>query len=173
MENLTNDLLSLVSLEDESRARPVMEETDVARLLDEAAGSVRFRADEKKIHIEILSSLEFSARLNGALIIQALVNLLDNAVKYSPPSSKVSLEAERRDGMLLVSVRDRGMGIPPEHLDRIFERFYRVDRSRSQDPGGTGLGLAIVRHIALLHHGAVEVESHAGEGSVFRIRIPV
>jgi signal transduction histidine kinase len=82
----------------------------------------------------------------------------------------VSLEAERQEGDLVIAVRDEGIGIPAEHLDRIFERFYRVDRNR--DPGGTGLGLAIVRHIALLHRGAVEVESHAGEGSVFRLRIP-
>jgi two-component system phosphate regulon sensor histidine kinase PhoR len=173
MENLTNDLLSLVSLEDKSRARPDMEETDMERLLEEAAGSVRFRAAEKKIRVNTRCPSELSAKLNGALIVQALVNLLDNAVKYSPPSSKVSLEAKQQEGELVVSVRDQGIGIPPEHLDRIFERFYRVDRSRSQDPGGTGLGLAIVRHIALLHRGAVEVESHAGEGSVFRIRIPV
>jgi two-component system phosphate regulon sensor histidine kinase PhoR len=171
MENLTNDLLSLVSLEDESRARPNMEETDIERLLEEAAGSVRFRAAEKQIRIEIRCLPELSATLNAALIVQALVNLLDNAVKYSPPSSTVSLEAERQKEKLVVSVRDQGMGISPEHQDRIFERFYRVDRS--QDPGGTGLGLAIVRHITLLHHGTVEVESHAGEGSVFSIRIPV
>jgi two-component system phosphate regulon sensor histidine kinase PhoR len=100
------------------------------------------------------------------------VNLLDNAVKYSPPSSKISLEAEEREGELVVSVKDRGIGIPAEHLDRIFERFYRVDRSRGQDPGGTGLGLAIVRHIALIHRGTVEVESHAGEGSLFSLRLP-
>jgi two-component system phosphate regulon sensor histidine kinase PhoR len=172
MENLTNDLLSLVSLEDESRARPGMEETDMERLLEEAAGSVKFRAAEKQIRIEIRCPPELLVKLNDALIVQALVNLLDNAVKYSPPSSKVFLEAERREEELVISVRDQGTGIPPEHLDRIFERFYRVDRSRSQDPGGTGLGLAIVRHIALLHQGTVEVQSHAGEGSVFRIRIP-
>jgi two-component system phosphate regulon sensor histidine kinase PhoR len=173
MENLTNDLLSLVSLEDESRARPAMAETPVAQLLEEAAGSLRFRAEEKETRIEIRCPPELSAKLNGALIVQAVVNLLDNALKYSPPSSKVSLEAERRGGDLVVAVRDQGIGISPEHLDRIFERFYRVDRSRSQDPGGTGLGLAIVRHIALLHHGTVEVESHAGEGSVFRMVLPV
>jgi two-component system phosphate regulon sensor histidine kinase PhoR len=173
MENLTNDLLSLVSLEDREKSRPDMEETDIGRLFEEAAGSVKFRAEEKKIGFELRCPPELSAKLNGALVVQALVNLLDNAVKYSPPSSKVSLEAEGKNGELLISVKDRGIGIPAEHLDRIFERFYRVDRSRSHDPGGTGLGLAIVRHIALLHQGTVEVESHAGEGSVFRIRIPL
>ncbi|MDR1142890.1 MAG: hypothetical protein LBK77_01570 [Spirochaetaceae bacterium] len=173
MENLTNDLLSLVSLEDKESARPDMEETDMGQLFEEAADSVKFRAKEKKIAIGIRCPPGLSAVLNGALIVQALVNLLDNAVKYSPPGSKVFAEAERANGGLIISVRDQGIGISTEHLDRIFERFYRVDRSRSQDPGGTGLGLAIVRHIALLHRGTVEVESHAGEGSVFRIKIPV
>jgi two-component system phosphate regulon sensor histidine kinase PhoR len=172
MENLTNDLLSLVSLEDESSPRPGMEETELGQLLEEAAATVRFLAEEKKTRIDVRYPPDLSARLCPALIVRALINLLDNAVKYSPPSSTVSLEAERRAGERIISVRDEGIGIPSEHLDRIFERFYRVDRNRSQESGGTGLGLAIVRHIALLHHGAVEVESRAGEGSVFRLRIP-
>jgi two-component system phosphate regulon sensor histidine kinase PhoR len=175
MENLTTDLLSLVSLEDESSPRPDMEETDLEQLFEEAAGSVRFRAEAKQIRIDIHNNVhcppDLPVRVYPALIVQALVNLLDNAVKYSPPSSKVSLEAERKDGELVIAVRDEGIGIPAEHLDRIFERFYRVDRSRSQESGGTGLGLAIVRHIALLHQGTVEVESRAGEGSVFRLRL--
>jgi two-component system phosphate regulon sensor histidine kinase PhoR len=171
MENLTNDLLSLVSLEDESGPRPEMQETDIEALLEEAVQPVKKAADEKKISIGVSCPPALSARLNGPLIVQALINLLDNGIKYSPPHSKLFLEARTGQGELLFTVRDQGVGIPPEHLDRIFERFYRVDRSRSHDPGGTGLGLAIVRHIALLHQGAVEVESHAGEGSVFRIRI--
>jgi two-component system phosphate regulon sensor histidine kinase PhoR len=74
---------------------------------------------------------------------------------------------------LVIEVKDEGIGIPAEHLDRIFERFYRVDRARSREAGGTGLGLAIVRHICLLHGGRAEAESHAGEGSVFRLRLPL
>jgi two-component system phosphate regulon sensor histidine kinase PhoR len=172
MEKLTNDLLNLVSLEDERIFRLDREETDLEQLLEEALDSVRLRGEEKKMLIQLRCPPGLRAKLYPALIVQALVNLLDNAVKYSPPSSKVSLEAEERGGELLVSVKDQGIGIPAEHLDRIFERFYRVDRSRGQDPGGTGLGLAIVRHIALIHRGTVEVESHAGEGSLFRLRFP-
>jgi two-component system phosphate regulon sensor histidine kinase PhoR len=173
MENLTTDLLSLVSLEDEGGPRPDMEDTNVEGLLEEAAGSAGFQGKKKNIRFEIRCGPELSAKLNGPLIVQALVNLLDNAVKYSPPSSKVLVEAEEKNGELVVSVRDRGIGIPGEHLDRIFERFYRVDRGKDRDSGGTGLGLSIVRHIALIHRGAVEVESHAGEGSLFRIRLPL
>jgi two-component system phosphate regulon sensor histidine kinase PhoR len=171
MENLTNDLLSLVSLEDENSPRPEMRETAIPKLLDDALGMVEAGARKKNILPRVLCPPDLSARLNGPLITQALVNLLDNGIKYSPPNSKLSLEARAEGGELLFIVRDQGIGIPPEHLDRIFERFYRVDRSRGQDPGGTGLGLAIVRHIALLHQGSVEVESHAGEGSAFTIRI--
>jgi two-component system phosphate regulon sensor histidine kinase PhoR len=171
MENLTNDLLSLVSLEDENSPRPEMEKTDIQNLLDETVHLVETGARKKNIAIAVSCPPGLSARLWGHLMVQALVNLLDNGIKYSPPGSKLFLEASD-SGNLVFSVRDQGIGISPEHLDRIFERFYRVDRSRSQDPGGTGLGLAIVRHIALLHRGTVEVESHAGEGSVFRIILP-
>jgi two-component system phosphate regulon sensor histidine kinase PhoR len=170
MENLTTDLLSLVSLEDESGPRPEMRETPVRALLDEAVHSVETAAAKKNISINIVCPPDLSAPLNGPLIVQALVNLLDNGVKYSPPDSRLFLKAGAGSGELVFSLRDQGPGIAPEHLDRIFERFYRVDRSR--DPGGTGLGLAIVRHIALLHGGTAEVESHAGEGSVFRIVVP-
>ncbi|MDR2258451.1 MAG: PAS domain-containing protein [Treponema sp.] len=172
MENLTTDLLSLVSLEDENSPRPEMEETDIQTLLDEAVHSVEAGAGGKNIRIGVQCPSGLSARLWGPLMVQALVNLLDNGIKYSPPGSKLFLEAAADSGNLCFTVRDQGIGISPEHLDRIFERFYRVDRSRSQDPGGTGLGLAIVRHIALLHRGRVEVESHAGEGSVFKIMLP-
>jgi two-component system phosphate regulon sensor histidine kinase PhoR len=171
MENLTNDLLSLVSLEDESGPRPEMKETDIQTLLEEALWPVKKAAEEKNIAINVSCQRNLSAPLNGPLIVQALINLLDNGIKYSPRNSKLSLEASADSEELRFTVTDQGPGIPPEHLDRIFERFYRVDRSRSHDPGGTGLGLAIVRHIALLHRGTAEAESHAGEGSVFRIRI--
>jgi two-component system phosphate regulon sensor histidine kinase PhoR len=173
MEKLTNDLLSLVSLEDERGSRPDREETDLEQILQEALDSVRLQAEKKKILIQLRSPPGLRAWLCPPLIVQALVNLLDNAVKYSPPASRVSLDAEEKEGELVISVKDQGIGISAEHLDRIFERFYRVDRSRTQDPGGTGLGLAIVRHIALIHQGVVEVESHAGEGSLFRLRLPV
>jgi two-component system phosphate regulon sensor histidine kinase PhoR len=171
MENLTNDLLSLVSLEDERGFGPEMRETDIPALLEEAVHLVKPGAQKKDIAIQVRPPPELSALLCGPLIVQALVNLLDNGIKYSPPHSELVLEVQAGPEELLFAVRDQGIGISPEHLDRIFERFYRVDRSRSQDPGGTGLGLAIVRHIALLHQGSVEVESHAGEGSTFRLRI--
>jgi len=172
MENLTNDLLTLVSLEDENTARPSMEETLLAPLVADATDMVGIAAQEKNVSIEISCPPDLSAKLYGPFIIQALVNLLDNGIKYSDSGSCITIRAFGEGETLIIEVQDRGIGIPAEHLGRIFERFYRVDRSRSREQGGTGLGLAIVRHIALLHNGSAEVESHAGEGSVFRLRLP-
>jgi two-component system phosphate regulon sensor histidine kinase PhoR len=173
MENLTTDLLSLVSLEDEENPHPEREEVNLGRLLNEAAGSVEFQARKKKIRLTIACPPDLRANLRGSFILQAVINLLDNAIKYSPPASRVRVSASVAEQELLIEVQDEGMGIPGEHLERIFERFYRVNRARSRDAGGTGLGLSIVRHICLLHQGRVEVESHAGEGSLFRMRLPV
>ena len=108
-----------------------------------------------------------------AQMCSAVANLLDNAVKYSDPGGAVEIGASRDDGYAVVTVRDHGLGIPSADLDRIFERFYRVDRARSRETGGTGLGLSIVRHVAGNHGGDVSVESVEGEGAVFRLRLPV
>jgi two-component system phosphate regulon sensor histidine kinase PhoR len=172
MENLTNDLLTLVSLEDEESPRLEMTETKVLELLEEAVNSVEPQRKAKKIEIEVFCA-ELSATLYGPFIIQAIINLLDNAIKYSPSSSKVKLMAEIAGCELIIKVKDKGIGIPREYQERIFERFFRVDKARSREAGGTGLGLAIVRHIALLHQGRVEVESHAREGSCFTLRVPL
>ena len=172
MENITNDLLSLVSLEDENSPRPPMEETVLAPLITEAAGMVEIAAGKKDISIEVFCPPDLKAKLYGSFVIQALVNLLDNGIKYSKAGSRIRVYAYSDESQLVIEVKDEGIGIPAEHMSRIFERFYRVDRARSRDEGGTGLGLAIVRHIALLHNGSAEVESHAGEGSVFRLKLP-
>ncbi|MDR2588251.1 MAG: PAS domain-containing protein [Spirochaetales bacterium] len=171
MENLVGDLLFLVRLEDDCQPRPPREEAELAPLFEEALFAVKFQAEKKNIRIETSCPPELKARIYPSLLAQAVINLLDNAVKYSQDSSRVQLAAFTENENLIIEVRDRGMGIPPQHLDRIFERFYRVDKARSREAGGTGLGLAIVRHIALLHGGKVEAQSHAGEGSVFRLTL--
>jgi two-component system phosphate regulon sensor histidine kinase PhoR len=172
MENLTNDLMTLVSLEDDARPHLLMEESTLAPLIAEAKSMVEIAARKKNISIEIFCPKELSAKLYESLIIQALVNLLDNGIKYSKTDSGIRVSVFREREEVFIEVKDKGIGIPAEHIDRIFERFYRVDKARSREEGGTGLGLSIVRHIALLHSGNVEVESHAGEGSVFRLRLP-
>ncbi len=105
-------------------------------------------------------------------LVSAVVNLLENAVKYSDEGSAVEVETVAEEGRVDVVVRDRGIGIPAKDLERIFERFYRVDRARSRETGGTGLGLSIVRHVATNHGGEVLVESQEGLGSTFTLRLP-
>jgi len=176
MENLTNDLLTLVSLEDEETVRPPMEKTALLPLITEAVDAVALAARNKNIDIAVTCPQDLYARLHSTLFVQAPINLLDNGIKYSRQGSSIKVCASQEGEELAIRVKDKGIGIPAEHLDRIFERFYRVDRSRSRQPnaqeaGGTGLGLAIVRHITLLHNGTVTVESHSGEGSVFTLRL--
>jgi two-component system, OmpR family, sensor histidine kinase SenX3 len=106
-------------------------------------------------------------------LLSAASNLIDNAIKYSEPGDTVSVRLYREPGKLVISVEDEGIGIPPADLDRIFERFYRVDKARGRGTGGTGLGLSIVRHIMANHGGEVNVASQEGEGSSFRLILPV
>jgi two-component system phosphate regulon sensor histidine kinase PhoR len=102
-----------------------------------------------------------------------VVNLLDNAIKYSEIDNTVRIEAKESNGEIIISVRDEGCGIEKKHIPRLFERFYRADKARSRKLGGTGLGLAIVKHISQAHGGRVRVESTPGKGSVFHLHLPV
>jgi two-component system phosphate regulon sensor histidine kinase PhoR len=172
MENLTNDLLTLVSLENGDTSRFPLEEAALNSIINEAVETVDIAAKEKKIIITVSCPSGLKVKVYSSLFIQALFNLLDNSIKYSEEGSSVLIRVYQEDERLVIEVKDSGIGIPAEHMDRIFERFYRVDRSRSREAGGTGLGLSIVRHIAMLHNGSVEVESHAGEGSIFRLKLP-
>jgi two-component system phosphate regulon sensor histidine kinase PhoR len=138
-----------------------------AALLDCAA-----KAEAQRVTMIPLCEAKLRATVNAPLLEQALVNLLENAITYSNPDSCVWVSARQDDAMLVIDVRDQGVGIPHDHLDRIFERFYRVDKARSRERGGTGLGLAIVKHIAQVHGGQVSVTSTVGQGSTFTLRIP-
>ncbi|MGH3540290.1 MAG: sensor histidine kinase, partial [Pseudonocardiaceae bacterium] len=109
---------------------------------------------------------------DATLLVTALSNLLDNAVSYSQPGSPVSVSRRAEDGFVEIAVTDRGLGIAPEHQERVFERFFRIDQARSRSTGGTGLGLAIVKHVAANHGGAVTLWSKPGTGSTFTLRIP-
>jgi two-component system phosphate regulon sensor histidine kinase PhoR len=105
-------------------------------------------------------------------LLRLLSNLLDNAVKYNRAGGTVRVRATAVEGEAVIEVADTGIGIAAAHRDRIFERFYRVDKGRAREEGGTGLGLAIVKHVAQAHGGRVEVESELGRGTTFRVRLP-
>jgi two-component system phosphate regulon sensor histidine kinase PhoR len=178
MENLTNDLLMLAELENNSVNITNIKEFNINSLIAEAVSSLEARANRKQIEIVVSCQEDLKGKLYGSFIIQALINLIDNSIKYSPEKTTIEVNAyplvceTGGQNQIIFEVKDNGIGISPEHLERIFERFYRADRARSREAGGTGLGLSIVRHIALLHKGSAEVESYVGEGSVFRIKIP-
>src|SRR5262249_42901399 len=131
------------------------------------------QAAPKGIMLVRVEGEDIHARVNRNLIEQAVFNLVDNAVKYSGTESTVEVSATRRGDELVIAVKDHGCGIEKAHLSRVFERFYRVDRSRSRKEGGTGLGLAIVKLIAQAHGGRALVESIMGEGSTFSLQIPL
>ena len=171
---IVDDLLSLAKLEQEAEeAKIVLEPGPLAAVLQAAISSCAGQAEAKKISIELACAPDLQARMAAPLLEQAVLNLLDNAIKYSEPERKITVEASRSETEVLIRVRDQGWGIEKEHLPRIFERFYRVDKGRSRKLGGTGLGLSIVKHIALAHGGEVKVESRPGSGSTFTICLPL
>jgi two-component system phosphate regulon sensor histidine kinase PhoR len=173
MESLISDLLSLASLEREGRDWLKLEIAAIMPILRAAREAIAPKADARGTEVRITCEEVLAAKVDAGLLEQAVINLIDNAVKYSPPATAVDVGARSEGGRVVIEVRDRGMGIPARDLPRVFERFYRVDKARSRELGGTGLGLAIVRHIALVHGGEVSVESWEGEGSTFRIKLPL
>ena len=169
---IIEDLLSLSRIEQEAeRAQIPLQPTQVSTVLAAAIQACASKAEAKRVNVELDCDPALTAQANVALLEQAVVNLIDNAIKYSEPESQVQVQGRSADAEVVVSVIDRGCGIEREHLPRLFERFYRVDKGRSRKLGGTGLGLAIVKHIIKAHHGQVAVESTPGKGSTFSIRV--
>ncbi|MFZ9628839.1 MAG: ATP-binding protein [Ilumatobacteraceae bacterium] len=166
-----DDLLELSRIELGGAA--ATEIVDMTVVVAEAVHRVAAAARQRGVRIVVHDIRAPKALGEPRQLVSALANLLDNAVKYSEVDREVVVEIDRRDEWVETTVTDTGVGIPAKDLDRIFERFYRVDRARSRDTGGTGLGLAIVRHVANNHGGEVTVHSREGEGSVFTMRIPV
>jgi two-component system phosphate regulon sensor histidine kinase PhoR len=173
LNSIIGDLLSLSTLEQrEGESRLTLEETDICDVLRVAVEVCEPKAQAKRIPISVACTTCVLTAVNPPLLEQAVVNLVDNAVKYSPEGSAVQVDLTEAQDEIVISVTDHGPGVPREHLPRLFERFYRVDKARSRDLGGTGLGLAIVKHIAQAHGGSVSVDSVVGLGSTFRIHLP-
>ena len=169
---IIDDLLSLTRIEsDEASPR---EPVRVADIVHEAVQRVLSLADSRRISIDIEGVGGRHVLLGDPRqLVSAVGNLVENACKYSDDGSEVVVRSRIDGSMLEIDVEDRGIGIPSTDLDRIFERFYRVDRARSRGTGGTGLGLAIVRHVATNHRGDVRVQSTEGVGSTFTLQLPI
>jgi len=164
------DLLELSRIEfgDETH----IDEIDIVAVVGEATSRIAAAAEQRGIIISTIGLERFIVRGDRRQLVSALYNLLDNSVKFSGTGCHVEIRLEVIGDRIRVSVTDEGVGIPARDLDRIFERFYRVDRARSRGTGGTGLGLAIVRHVAANHGGDVTVASREGEGSTFSLVLP-
>ena len=170
---VTTDLMTLSRFEREEsvETREVVELNDLAAT---AAADLMENAAARQIDLTFNrcgEELEVEGDREG--LLQAVVNLLDNAVKYTPEGGRVEISLQREDSRAIIEVKDTGIGIDPADRQRIFERFYRVDKARSRELGGTGLGLSIVRHVALSHNGRIAVESTPGQGSTFRLILPL
>jgi signal transduction histidine kinase len=173
LTNIIEDLLALSRIEKDEHTGDILFEMEpLLPVIESAIMTCRGKKLNRDVAVPINCSEDISAKINSRMIEQAVVNLVDNALKYTD-KGVVSVSVYRDDTAVNIAVVDGGVGIPQEHLPRLFERFYRVDRDRSRERGGTGLGLAIVKHIAKLHGGTVSVKSREGEGSTFTIHLPI
>jgi two-component system, OmpR family, phosphate regulon sensor histidine kinase PhoR len=174
LNSIIEDLLSLSKIERTEEAADLpLEPTVVKHVLEAAINDCQPKAAERRIEVCLTCDERIQATVNSPLLEQAIVNLLDNAIKYSDPGSAVWIVAQQSRSEVTISVSDHGCGVEQEHLPRLFERFYRVDKARSRKLGGTGLGLSIVKHIVQAHRGRITVASAYGEGSTFTIHLPV
>ncbi|WP_338602453.1 ATP-binding protein [Saccharopolyspora sp. SCSIO 74807] len=168
---LVSELIALSRLQGAERL-PELTTVEVDAVIEEALGRSRVAAESAGIEIAVDEPTGLLLDGDSTLLVTALSNLIDNAVSYSPHGSPVSISRRMAGEFVEIAVTDRGIGIEPQHQQRVFERFFRVDPARSRATGGTGLGLAIVKHVAANHGGEVKLWSRPGTGSTFTLRIP-
>lgn len=166
---LIGDIIRLSQL-DEGEPMPT-ESVELLAVAREAAENLRSAAEARHVTVEVTGQ---PASVSGVrrLLYEIMFNLCDNAIKYNTDGGRVEVEVTRDGGTAAVTVRDTGIGIPPEHQSRVFERFYRVDKSHSKASGGTGLGLSIVKHAVQYHHGTIQLKSEVGKGTEIRVTFP-
>lgn len=172
LANLVQDIIELSRLQgtEVDRNGQIVE---MASVVEEAVDRNQVLAAQRKVKVKVDTKNAIEVLGDRELLVTAIKNLVENAILYSDEGSQVGIGLRQKHGIAAVAVADSGVGIAPEHQDRIFERFYRADPSRSRQTGGTGLGLAIVKHVALKHRGEVQLFSQPGLGSTFTFRIPV
>ena len=170
LSQLVEDILNLSHLDEGAEGMTRME-VDVYALCEATIKSLETEAEGADVKMSLAGK---SATINGIpqLLASIVYNLCDNAIKYNKEGGSVNVTVTDKDTEVIVSVNDTGIGIPPEHLDRIFERFYRVDKSHSKEVGGTGLGLSIVKHAVKIHDAKVDVTSTVGEGTTITVALP-
>lgn len=172
LSDLVQEIINLSRLQDDD---PMVgaKVLDLNEVITEAIEATKLNADKHKILVEFQSGPVIEILGDRNQLVGALSNLVENAINYSADETKVSISLKRRDDLAEIAIKDQGIGIPENELQRIFERFYRVDPARSRETGGTGLGLSIVKHIVANHGGDILVWSAKGEGSTFTVRLPI
>ena len=171
LAKMVSELIDLSRLQG-AEPLPELEAVDVDSIVGEALSRSKVAADNADIAITTDRPSGYRVLGDQTLLVTALSNLVSNAIAYSPSGTPVSISRRRRGGNIEIAVTDRGIGIPREHQQRVFERFFRVDSARSRATGGTGLGLAIVKHVAANHNGSIRLWSQSGTGSTFTLSIP-
>ena len=168
---LVHDIIRLSKL-DEGDASEDLSRISISEIAEDVVSRLKKRAESFSVAIDMHISDRGCINGSEMLIDEMISNLVDNAIKYNRKGGKVDVSVSRRDDKVILSVKDTGIGIPDNDKDRVFERFYRVDKSRSRESGGTGLGLSIVRHAAIFHHAAINLDSKFGDGTVITISFP-
>jgi heavy metal sensor kinase len=171
LTRLTDQLLALAR-EDAAAARQAREPVDLSALARDVAETMRPLAESRGVRLEVKAGDPLVVRGDGPRLRQVLYNILDNAIKYTPEGT-VTLRAGHRGPAAMLTVHDTGIGIAAEHLPRVFDRFYRVDKARSREQGGTGLGLSIAQNIIIAHGGTIELASTPGRGTTCTVTLPV
>jgi two-component system sensor histidine kinase SenX3 len=172
LTDLVQEIINLSRLQD-SDPLQIAKELEVTDLIREAVDQCQTIADSKNIFVTIAAEDEAVVLGDREQLIMAIHNLIENAINYSPDNTKVSVTTKVEQEIVEIAVTDQGIGIPESELERIFERFYRVDPARSRETGGTGLGLSIVKHVATKHGGEINVWSSPNVGSTFAMRLPI
>ncbi|MGN6760024.1 MAG: sensor histidine kinase, partial [Leifsonia sp.] len=171
LARITQDIIELSRLQ-ATDALGTAVELSASKVVRAAIDQNRVAAETRNIEIAMRGDKQAQVLGNEALLVTAVHNLISNAIQYSPDDSRIGIGVRNSGGVVEIAVTDQGEGIPEEDLDRVFERFFRVDQARSRNTGGTGLGLSIVKHAVQNHGGEVRVWSQPGRGSTFTIRLP-